>query len=160
MIVLNKIKSKNEGDDLILSSLLEIDENNFELAVRIKGLEWHKYAVTDRLDAFLWGVLPYAMRHGHDIKCKDKVSGKFLYNLNTQYIQILSKYDPKLYNTKIQAEITDDEIPNEGAVATGVSCGVDCLYTIIENYKSKYSKELSLTARRAAFSAIVMICRS
>ena len=42
MIVLNKIKSKNEGDDLILSSLLEIDENNFELAVRIKGLEWHK----------------------------------------------------------------------------------------------------------------------
>lgn len=48
MIVLNKIKSKNEGDDLILSSLLEIDENNFELAVRIKGLEWHKYAVTDR----------------------------------------------------------------------------------------------------------------
>ena len=145
MIVLNKIKSKNEGDDLILSSLLEIDENNFELAVRIKGLEWHKYAVTDRLDAFLWGVLPYAMRHGHDIKCKDKVSGKFLYNLNTQYIQTLSKYDPKLYNTKIQAEITDDEIPNEGAVATGVSCGVDCLYTIIENYKSKYSKELSLT---------------
>ena len=56
MIVLNKIKSKNEGDDLILSSLLEIDENNFELAVRIKGLEWHKYAVTDRLDAFLWGA--------------------------------------------------------------------------------------------------------
>ena len=102
MIVLNKIKSKNEGDDLILSSLLEIDENNFELAVRIKGVEWHKYAVTDRLDAFLWGVLPYAMRHGHDIKCKDKVSGKFLYNLNTQYIQTLSKYDPKLYNTKIQ----------------------------------------------------------
>ena len=41
MIVLNKIKSKNEGDDLILSSLLEIDENNFELAVRIIGLEWH-----------------------------------------------------------------------------------------------------------------------
>ena len=105
MIVLNKIKSKNEGDDLILSSLLEIDENNFELAVRIKGLEWLKYAVTDRLDAFLWGVLPYAMRHGHDIKCKDKVSGKFLYNLNTQYIQTLSKYDPKLYNTNIQAEI-------------------------------------------------------
>lgn len=52
MIVLNKIKTRNEGEDLILSSLLEIDENNFELAVRIKGVEWHKYAVTDRLDAF------------------------------------------------------------------------------------------------------------
>ena len=49
MIVLNKIKTRNEGEDLILSSLLEIDENNFELAVRIKGVEWHKYAVTDRV---------------------------------------------------------------------------------------------------------------
>ena len=61
------------------------------------------------------------MRHGHDIKCKDKVSGKFLYNLNTQYIQTLSKYDPKLYNTKIQAEITDDEIQIEKTVTTEVT---------------------------------------
>lgn len=77
MIVINKIKSREEGNDLILSSLLEIDETKFDLLVRLKGTEWYKYAVTDRLDAFLWGVLPYAMRHGHDIKCKDKVSGKF-----------------------------------------------------------------------------------
>lgn len=104
MIVINKVKSREEGNDLILSSLLEIDETKFDLLVRLKGTEWHKYAVTDRLDAFLWGVLPYAMRHGHDIKCKDKVSGNFLYNLNTQYIQTLSKYDTKLYDTKINAE--------------------------------------------------------
>lgn len=145
MIVINKIKCRVDGNDLILSSLLEIDETKFDLLVRLKGKEWHRYAVTDRLDAFLWGVLPYAMRHGHDIKCKDKVSGKFLYNLNTQYIQTLSKYDDKLYNTQIEAEITDDEIVSQGAVATGVSCGVDCLYTIIENYNSRYSKDLALT---------------
>lgn len=145
MIVINKIKSREEGNDLILSSLLEIDETKFDLLVRLKGTEWHKYAVTDRLDAFLWGVLPYAMRHGHDIKCKDKVSGKFLYNLNTQYIQTLSKYDTTLYNTRINADVIDEDIVSQGAVATGVSCGVDCLYTIIENYKSKYSKDVSLT---------------
>lgn len=145
MIVINKIKSREEGNDLILSSLLEIDETKFDLLVRLKGTEWHKYAVTDRLDAFLWGVLPYAMRHGHDIKCKDKVSGKFLYNLNTQYIQTLSKYDTALYNTRINADVIDEDIVSQGAVATGVSCGVDCLYTIIENYKSKYSKDVSLT---------------
>lgn len=135
MIVINKIKSREEGNDLILSSLLEIDETKFDLLVRLKGTEWYKYAVTDRLDAFLWGVLPYAMRHGHDIKCKDKVSGKFLYNLNKQYIQTLSKYDTTLYNTRINADVIDEDIVSQGAVATGVSCGVDCLYTIIENYK-------------------------
>lgn len=145
MIVINKIRSHEEENDLVLSSLLEIDEAKFDLLVRIKGTEWHQYAVLDRLDAFLWGVLPYAMRHGHDIKCKDRVSGKLLYNLNTQYIQTLAKYDSKLYNTQIEAEVIDDEILTQGAVATGVSCGVDCLYTIIENYKSQYSKKISLT---------------
>lgn len=33
MIVINKVKSREEGNDLILSSLLEIDETKFDLLV-------------------------------------------------------------------------------------------------------------------------------
>mgnify|MGYP007039795127 CR=1 FL=1 len=35
MIVINKIKSREEGNDLILSSLLEIDETKFDLLVKL-----------------------------------------------------------------------------------------------------------------------------
>lgn len=145
MIIISKIQEKVIRDDKILLSNIDIDGEIFELVVKIKGKEWHKYAVSDRVDAFLWGVLPYAMRHGHDIKCEGLVSGKFLYNLNTQYISSLAKYDDNLYESKIEATITDEPIFTEGACATGVSCGVDCLYTIIENYNSIYSKDVSLT---------------
>lgn len=145
MIKISKINEYNDGEKLLLISKLDIDGKIFDLKVKIQGEQWHKYAVTDRLDAFLWGVLPYAMRHHHDIICEAPVSGKFLYNLNTQYIQTLAKYDESLYESYIKADVIDQDIENEGAVATGISCGVDCLYTIIENYKSDYSKDVSLT---------------
>lgn len=145
MITIGKIKSVNEGDILSLKSNIAIDDRNFELYVKIMGEEWHKYAVTDRADAFLFGVLPYAMRHGHDIRTEQPVSGKLLYNMNTQYIHSLSAHDDKLYETRISAESIDEPIVSEGGVATGLSCGVDCMHTIIENYKCKETNTLNLT---------------
>lgn len=35
--------------------------------------------MSDREDAFLWGILPYAMRHKYDLICENKVTGKFLF---------------------------------------------------------------------------------
>lgn len=145
MIIIKKITEKIQEDKLTLNSMLDIDGKSFNLHVNILGKQWHKYAVADRADAFLFGVLPYAMRHGHDIKCESPVSGTLLFNLTNQYIPTLSKHDENLYNSVIVADSIDREIECEGAVATGLSCGVDCLHTVIENYKYKISKKLELT---------------
>lgn len=133
MIKIKKIYTAVNGENCKLSSKLDIDGQSFELCVNIVGEEYHKYAVVDRADAFLFGVLPYAMRHSHDIICEQPVSGELLFNLNSQLIPTLSKYDEHLYNTMIHAEIIESEIPCEDGVGTGISCGVDCLYTVIEN---------------------------
>lgn len=145
MIRIGAICRETEQDVLTLKSVIRIDKREFVLFVKIQGKEWHKYAVFDRADAFLFGVLPYAMRHGHDITVDMPVSGKLLYNLQTQYIHSLSAHDEALYETIIYAETIDEPVPCEGAVATGLSCGVDCMHTILENYMCKETKTLNLT---------------
>lgn len=145
MIKIGKINVDKNGQELALKSNLNIDGSTFELFVKIYGEEWHQYAVYDRADAFLFGVLPYAMRHGHDIEVEQPVSGKLLYNMNTQYIHTLAKYDPNLYETKIAADSIDTPINSAGAVATGLSCGVDCMHTVVENYNCSETSTLNLT---------------
>lgn len=141
MIVIGKIKQQTQDETCLLSSMLDIDGKPFELVVKIIGKQWHSYTVTDRADAFLFGVLPYAMRHRHDIICEQPVSGELLFNLNSQLIPTLSKYDESLYSTVIHAETTEIEIPCEyDGVGTGISCGVDCLYTVIENMSCNCKK--------------------
>lgn len=145
MIKIGKIKLNKDGQILELKSKIDIDGKAFELFVKIHGEQWHQYAVYDRADAFVFGVLPYAMRHGHDIWVEQPVSGKFLYNMNTQYIHTLAKHDENLYETNIIAESIDTPIQTVGAVATGLSCGVDCMHTVIENYKCSETSTLNLT---------------
>lgn len=145
MIKINEIKTNLDGEILNLVSTLEFDNKTFDLIISIKGKEYHKYAVTDRADAFLWAVLPYAMRHGHDIECVQPVTGQFLFNIETQYLPSLTKGDSSFYYPKIKADTIIDPVKSLGKVATGLSCGVDCLYTTIETYKNKIAPNLSLT---------------
>jgi len=145
MIRIREIQKRHENEKLIVFSNLDIDGKDFELRVVIYDKEYHQYAVTDRADAFLWAVLPYAMRHGHDIVCDNEVTGKFLFNLETQYITTIAKGDKNFYAPKITAKTTDAPCEVGTAVATGLSCGVDCLYSVIEAYKNKTSPNLALT---------------
>jgi hypothetical protein len=101
--------------------------------------EWSEYLVNDRDDAFLVGILPYAMRHNQDITLEGAVTAELLYNLESYLIKSISDYDENLYCTRIFAESTIEEpVHNEGAVGTGISLGVDCFNTIATmiNHKS------------------------
>jgi hypothetical protein len=129
------IRKNGEGGGITrLSCMAEIDGmEDFELWVEV-GEEWDEYLLTDRLDAFLVGIVNYAQRHKHDITCKMPVSSQLLYNLNTVLTYTLAKHDPSLYATRIRAEGTDEPIANAGGVGTGLSMGVDCFNTIAEHY--------------------------
>ena len=54
--------------------------------------KYKEYLVTDRADAYVIGLLNYAMRNNHDIKCDIPVTDELLYNLNEVLIPMLAKY--------------------------------------------------------------------
>ena len=84
------------------------------------------------------------MRSGKDIVCGAPVTEQFLHNLNEVLIPQLSAHDPRLYRTQVIAAGDSSILSCGGAVATGMSCGVDSFYTV-SLYKTSHFKSMNLT---------------
>jgi hypothetical protein len=103
-----------------------------------------QFLLTERADAFLCVLLPFAMRSGKDIICESPVTEQFLHNLNEVLIPQLCAYDSRMYRTKIIATGDPSILFCGNAVATGMSCGVDSFYTV-NLYMSSQYKSMNLT---------------
>jgi hypothetical protein len=106
--------------------------------------EYEEYLCTERCDAFIIGILPFAMKNGFDIISDVPITEELLYKLNENLIPLLSKYDKHLSHIKITAPKTNEILQNAGAVGTGVSGGTDSFNTIISCLNSPY-KDFKLT---------------
>lgn len=102
-----------------------------------------KYLTTDRCDAILMGLLLFAIRNKMDIESKIPISETLYYKLTHHFIPGICSNG--VYHPKLIAEIIGDiqEIERGSIVATGISCGVDSLYTIMEHTKN-VSKDFKL----------------
>lgn len=107
-------------------------EKTFDIFIETEEA-YGRYFVTDRLDAFVVGILMKAMLDGHDIKCEAPVSGNLKFMLENQLTATLAANDPRLYRTKIIAPTIDTPIEKqEKGVGTGLSLGLDSFDTIID----------------------------
>lgn len=92
---------------------------------------YHDRVVTERCDAFLVGLLLYAMVRGEDIYIDCPISAKLYYSLTNYLIPALSLANPKLRPVKvIPSNLEDASINSQCAVGTGFSGGVDSFATI------------------------------
>jgi hypothetical protein len=96
-----------------------------------------KYAdflVTDRVDAFLVGLLPLAMRLGEGIELRHPVSQRVFFNVDQNLTSMINFAYPDYNVVPITANGFAEPIRKEKwATATGLSCGVDSLFTVIMN---------------------------
>lgn len=106
--------------------------------------EYEKYLCTERSDAYVIGLLSWAMRAGHDITCTMPVSEELLYALREYLIPSLVKYAPSFRAVEINAPAAGTPLANAGAVGTGLSCGIDSFHVISRQLASPY-KTLNLT---------------
>ena len=100
--------------------------------------EYGPYLCFERSDAFLIGLLYWAMLNKHDIVCEAPVGEELLYQITTDLVPILATHSRALYPTRIKAEIDTTPIRNVGAVGTGISCGVDSFHVLAKQAQSPY----------------------
>ena len=86
--------------------------------------------VYDRIDAYVWGFIYFAMVNGYDIKSDLPITDELLYNLNYQFIPAMCAANDGWHIVKIDAPVVEPIAPVLHRVATGISCGIDSLYTI------------------------------
>lgn len=103
-----------------------------------------EYLCAERSDAFVIGLLPYAMRSGMDIACETPISEQLLFQLRTYLIPSLAKNSNKMYRTNINAKIAATPFANAGGVGAGISCGVDSMH-VLKNFLNPEYPSLKLT---------------
>ena len=104
---------------------------------------YEKYLVEDRIDAYVVGILNYAMRNNHDIVSDYPITEELLYNITKTLIPSLSKYGRNLMPVRIIAP-TIKSINSGNAIGTGCSCGIDS-FDAIKNHLNTKFKTMDIT---------------
>ena len=89
--------------------------------------EYGKYFCEDRSDAFVVAMLWYAFMTGSDIQFEAPISEKMFFNITQLLIPALCKKYKKI---KLTGSTINSPVPTCNAVGTGMSCGVDSLYSL------------------------------
>lgn len=90
-----------------------------------------RFITDDRCDALVMGLLLFAIRNNFDIHSNLPISETLFYKLTHHFIPGICAN--RVYQPKIIASITPDLDCYGEIIATGVSCGIDSLYTIMEH---------------------------
>ena len=103
------------------------------------------FMTRERVDAFLVGLLWLALKKGENILVKGMVSEKLYYGLNHHLIPLIAqiyKYKP----IHVLCDTLDSNpLTNEGAVGTGLSCGIDSLCTVYEHLDKAVPEKHKIT---------------
>lgn len=113
--------------------------SNITWGNRIKTLwyevesKYEECLCTERIDAFLVALLPFAMLENLDIHSKGYVSEKLLYQLKTIMIPSYSNNTKEFHSIDIDAKCDGRILKSKNGVATALSCGIDSYYTVLKH---------------------------
>ena len=96
--------------------------------------EYSDYLLTERCDAFVVLLIRLAVSKGYNIRSEIPVSNDLYYNLSEQFLPPVVKNDGYPISLFLKR---GSSVGNGKAVGTGLSCGVDSMYTVMRLAKSE-----------------------
>lgn len=109
---------------------MSIGDKNEEVKMTFSS-NVRSFITIDRCDAMVVGLLMFAIRHGMDIESELPISETLYYKLTHHFVPGICT--DKVYRPRIVARVVPDVDGRREIVATGISCGVDSLYSIMEH---------------------------
>lgn len=95
-------------------------------------VEYKEFLCEERSDAFVVAMLWYAMITGSDIQVETPMSEQMVFNIQRFLIPALCRPDNGYKRINLFGPTTSEPVKNKSAVGTGMSCGVDSIYTLQE----------------------------
>lgn len=121
--------------DKIVKARININGHN-ETVTTLFNESCIPYISINSIDPYVIGFLYFAMNNGYDFESKIPISEELYYNLQFNFIDSLIQANPHFHRVLINAPIMHANITSsKNIVATGISCGVDSLYTIATHGK-------------------------
>ena len=144
MIVINTPYIEQNINEVIVFSDIESKNSIKKLWFKVSNFD-ENLILTEHADAFVVGVLFYALQCGEDIHIRGKVSQKLLHNINNYLIPALCLSNSHFKNIQVTSDqISGSNLCIQDVAATGISCGVDSFATYFKHsneerpYKIEY----------------------
>ncbi len=135
MIVINTPHIEKDINECIVSSDIESKNSIKKLWFRVSNFD-ENLILTEHSDAFVIGVLFYALECGEDVHVRGKISQKLLHNINNYLIDALCLSNSKLKKIKLTSDqISGSNLCIQDVAATGISCGVDSFSTFYRHFQ-------------------------
>ena len=140
----------------IIIKQIELQGNTIQTSISIAGEnqtiatslnnECLPYLCLDRIDAYVIGFLYFALKQGYNIESHLPISEELYYNLEYHFIDAICMGNPHLHRIKIKAPTINgiQDLSQKTLVATGISCGIDSLYTIATHSTADIPKSFKL----------------
>ena len=99
--------------------------------------KWGKYLCTENIDAFVMGLLYYAICNGYSIRSDYPINSELYFKITHYIIPVLNQIDSNEYKIiRLDVPVGHFCFEEATAVGTAVSGGVDSFYTLMRNKKN------------------------
>lgn len=127
MIAIGRPYVSIEDGAASLNAKVSVDNLQAVLWLKVDG-GYADCLCDERSDAFLLGLLPYAMQYRHDIHCEAPVTRRLRDQIEQCFLEPYCLVNPGTYKPAIKCCAAGEVAHVRDAIATGVSCGVDSLH--------------------------------
>jgi len=144
MIKISHPKIVDTKNSTKLVACISIDANRHAIWYKVDK-EYGQFLTYERTDAFVVALLWYALKYDHDIMVRGILSERLYYTLTTHLIPIIAELHSYRPINIICDQLSNEPVINEGAVGTGLSCGIDSLSTLYENSSASIPEHYKIT---------------
>lgn len=109
----------------------DLDVDGFKTALWIEVEDRFANGLcADRSDAFVVGLLSFAFRYKHDIAFEVPITNLLKEQIEKDFIDVVCQHQPEVHHIKLTGPTIAPIFKDKVVRGMGLSCGVDCLYTV------------------------------
>ena len=129
MIKVNIVKVSSSNGRKRLSAEVIVDDLSYGLWFEVEE-KYGQYLCDERSDAFVVGLLPLAIKTRQDIYFVTPITDQLKDQLEHDFIDVVCQHQPELHRVRLVGNVAAPLCKASETIGTGVSCGVDSLFTI------------------------------
>lgn len=124
---------------------VDIDGVSVPLWIEV-AKEFGEAICSSRSDAFVVGLLFVAIQGRHDVQFVTPITDELKEGLERDFLDVICQHQPDLYHVKLIGPTASAISKEERVHGTGISCGVDSLYTYFRRMNQPNVRECLVLA--------------
>lgn len=140
MIKIGRLEKTVSNGKMRITAPIEIDGGIYPLWYEVDA-QYEQALCVDRSDAFVVGLLLYAIRRKEDIAFETPMTNELKKSIEQDFLLAVCDHNKDVYHARLIGPTAMPIVKSRVARLTGISCGADSLYTVIRRMVKEEEKD-------------------